>query len=74
MQTSAVHILKTNIFFPQDREFVIKNLKRFSAVRRATVDLEDRDKILRVECKQLSASQIINIVSNYGYMCSELPE
>ncbi len=74
MQTGAIYIMKTNILFPQDREFVIKNLTRISAIRNATVDLEDRDKVLRVECEKLSASQIINIVSNYGYVCAELPD
>lgn len=74
MQTSSIHILKTNIYFPQDKEFVVKNLSRYQFIRKATIDLEDRDKVLRVESEKLSTSQIINIVANYGFVCAELPE
>jgi hypothetical protein len=74
MQLYSVHIYQTNIQFPRDKEFIVNQLNRVPSVRKATIDITDSDKVLRVECKSLSSSHIINIVTNYGYVCRELPE
>lgn len=37
-------------------------------------DLEDCDKILRVECVSLKASVIIEKITNAGFICAELSD
>jgi hypothetical protein len=74
MHTGTIHILQTNIQYQKERDFVLAQLHRIPSVRRASVDLDDKDRILRVECDQLSVRNIINILSNIGISGKELED
>lgn len=54
---------------------VIGHLGKLSGVIRTSVDLNDRDNILRVECdSSIRPSDIEDRVSRLGFNCSELPD
>lgn len=74
METIHIHILQTNIQSPRERDFLLCQLKQIDDVQNASVDFADRDKVLRVECRNYTLQQVVNIVSNYGIWCRELPE
>lgn len=68
-----VHIFKTNIKTASDVN-VIKNLLDLNPkVSRFSIDLEDVDKVLRIESsKKLSEKDLIEEVKSKGFMCGKL--
>lgn len=66
-----IHIFKTNI-----RKENIHQLKpvfdRNRSISQWNVDTEDCDLVLRVVSHELTESEIINLVSRYGFVCEEL--
>lgn len=69
-----VEIFKTNI---ENRKQVRRILSSFSATfpdLRVNVDLEDCDKILRVEGESIVADKVIDFMSVTGHQCEMLPD
>ena len=67
-----VEVFKTNV---QDRELaehIASILRSKFAFSRINFDLEDCDKILRVESKQICVETVIEIVSTLGFECEVL--
>ncbi len=64
-------VFKTNIKTPQDT-LAIKDALNIDAIEQWTVDTEDTDCVLRVVTQTLSINEMINIITNEGYECSEL--
>lgn len=65
-------ILKTNINSKNDFRPVDDFLCSHFSVNECTVDLEDRDKVLRIVGHDLIMDEIISKVSDFGFECSEL--
>jgi hypothetical protein len=65
-------ILKTNI--KSHNEFIpVKNsLHDFYKVNDCSIDLEDRDKVLRVTGNNLNQDDVISKVKSFGFLCEEL--
>lgn len=68
-----VKVFKTDIDTPKKARIIIDQLLQLHPTGRITVDLEDCDKVLRVETKQATNSDIINAVHKKGFECEVLP-
>jgi hypothetical protein len=69
-----VEVFKTNIFNDaeaQELAFIISD--KFPGIS-INFDLEDCDKILRVEGHQFNSHQIIDLVTRQGYSCAVLED
>ncbi len=67
-------IFRTNI--PNKMEFLrIKHsLSENYPVLGCTIDLEDCDKVLRVECENIPIATIVQEVARQGFLCEELAD
>ena len=67
-----VLVFKTNVRNKKHVTEVANRLAQFSDINRWNFDLQDKDKILRVEADDLSAKIIENTLQQAGYICEEL--
>ncbi len=72
MNVRTVEVFKTNISAPIDADMVTTLLHRYFPGSRVSVDLEDCDKVLRIEGSNLAALRVIQLVCSKGYHCSML--
>ncbi len=64
---------KTNVFHRELAEQLASALRGQFAFSKISFDLEDCDKILRVEGKQICVETVIEILTNHGLECEVLP-
>ena len=71
-----VEVLKTNVKDPIHADFIIQQIHKLFPWYKANFDLEDSDRILRVEPRQgeIEAASIINLLNDYGYEGEILPD
>jgi len=69
---NSILIFKTNIKTQRAKKRILDLLVAFAAIEQATVDLADKDCVLRIVSGSLSAEQIISIIIEAGFECSEL--
>jgi hypothetical protein len=67
-----VHIFKTNVRSKKHVSIVAHRLDHFSVINRWNFDLQDKDRILRIEADDLSPKLIENVLQEAGYFCQEL--
>jgi hypothetical protein len=67
-----VHVFKTNIRRTTDRLQLAPVFNTIPGIEKWNVDLEDCDKVLRVETKTLSPASITQLVRQAGFQCEEL--
>ncbi|MFD1604052.1 hypothetical protein ACFSJW_08905 [Flavobacterium artemisiae] len=67
-----VEVFKTNVQKETDTNYIIAVIKRQFPAYKINFDLEDCDKILRVEGVDLQWKNIINYVNCLGYSCVKL--
>jgi len=67
-----VLVFKTNVRNKKHINKVAPALEQFRDINRWNFDLQDKDKILRVEAAELSAKAIENSLKQAGYYCEEL--
>lgn len=67
-----VLVFKTNLSSAGCQQTVGAALQPFGTSIYWTVDLEDCDKILRVETASVAANAIVQTMRNAGFMCEEL--
>jgi hypothetical protein len=67
-------IFRTNI--PNKMEFlrVKHSLSESYPVLGCTIDLEDCDKVLRVECENIPVEAIVKEIARQGFHCEELAD
>ncbi len=65
-------ILKTNINSKIDFKKVRYFLNGSFKINECTVDLGDRDKVLRVVGSELNMNEVISKVKDLGYYCEDL--
>jgi hypothetical protein len=65
-------ILKTNINSKIDFKKVKYSLVNYYNINECTVDLGDRDKVLRVVGNELDIDDVISTVKELGYYCEDL--
>ncbi|WP_257670090.1 hypothetical protein [Parapedobacter tibetensis] len=68
----VVEIFKTDVSDSGQAEALSKSLKPMVADGRVTFDLEDVDKILRIESEGGIAEQVIRFLDANGYSCKLL--
>ena len=67
-----VEIFKTNVEKETETNYIIAVIKRQFPMYKVNFDLEDCDKILRVEGVDLQWKNIIDYVNCLGYSCVKL--
>ncbi|WP_126248832.1 hypothetical protein [Chitinophaga rhizosphaerae] len=67
-----IGIFKTNINTQKEKKRVIRALSGEFSATMCTLDLEDCDKVLRVDCPQMQEHQVISFVRDLGYQCAVL--
>ncbi len=74
METNPDHILifKTNISEVTEHSDLHQTLSSHPEIMQWSVDTEDTDCVLRVVSEKLKPNHITEIVTQYGYDCSEL--
>jgi hypothetical protein len=69
-----VFVFKTNINGIHHIEKLKTYFNNRDEILRWSVDMQDIDKVLRVEAESDNPSDIINIVQTAGFECEELPD
>ena len=67
-----VEVFKTNVQERKQATLLFEVLAKHFPLFKINFDLEDCDKILRVEGESISNERIINIVHTNGYQCKVL--
>lgn len=68
-----VKVFKTDVQYVEEVENIINMLLRKYSGLRITFDLEDEDKILRVEGAFFKAEDVVFCLKEQGYYCVNLP-
>ena len=69
-----VLVFKTNVRFKRHVTEVATRLGQFADISRWNFDLQDKDRILRIEAAALSPKIIENELQRAGYYCKELAD
>lgn len=67
-----IHVFKTNIRTLSQQESVAGILDKFFPQGGWNIDREDIDCVLRVESSELNEEEIIQLITQSGFSCSEL--
>ena len=68
----VVEIFKTNVQKESDRDYIMMVMQKQFPDYKINFDLEDCDKILRIEGVDLQCDNVMNHVSGLGYTCVRL--
>ena len=68
-----VLVFKTNLRFKKQINAVTPHINTLQGIARWNVDLDDTDKILRIESVDLSPRSVEATLQQAGYFCEELP-
>ena len=72
--STVVQVFKTNVTDPSQASLLCALVQTEVTVQRANFDLEDCDKILRVESTVNIDEKIIALLHLHGFLCEELPD
>lgn len=72
--TCVIQVYKTNVLEQEHADMLCNLVEQELIVQRANFDLEDCDKILRVESSDNIDDQVIALLRLYGFTCEELPD
>ncbi|MGM8362986.1 hypothetical protein ACSV4D_13820 [Flavobacterium sp. ARAG 55.4] len=73
METNSnILIFATNIKTEKDKKLVSPVLNAHPKIEKWNIDLEDIDSVLRIETKTLNTEDIIKIIAEQDYKCTEL--
>ena len=65
-------ILKTDIESEKDTKLVNNYLRYYYPINELSVDLGDKDKVMRITGKDLSQREVVNKITSLGFKCEEL--
>lgn len=68
----VVDVFKTNVNRTVDAEIIIAMLVRYCKCVKVTFDLDDCDKVLRIEHSHDLTCEIIALVNQLGFACEQL--
>ncbi len=66
---TMVEILKTNVESQEEADDIITVLKKLFPDYKINFDLEDCDKILRIEAKEFDVENVVQNLNMMGYKC-----
>ncbi|HEY3429966.1 MAG TPA: hypothetical protein VGK39_04755 [Cyclobacteriaceae bacterium] len=72
--TNVVQVFKTNVSDPSQASMLCDLVQTEISVQRVNFDLEDCDKIFRVESTVNMDDKIVALLHLHGFMCEELPD
>ena len=72
--TNVVQVFKTNVKDPSHASMLCDLVQTEITVQRANFDLEDCDKIFRVESTVNVDKKVIALLLLHGFTCEELPD
>ena len=67
-----VEVFKTNVYEVEKSNLIFQKLHKHFPENKINFDLEDCDKILRVEGKNILSEKIIEILKEEGHFCEVL--
>jgi hypothetical protein len=67
-----IEVFKTNVRSKKNADKVVSLIKSSLPVGKVNFDLEDCDKILRIEAKEIQVQPILNLLLDLGFSCSPL--
>lgn len=70
--TMPVEVFKTNVKTKRNADMVVHRIKRILPVGRVSFDLEDCDKVLRIEATEIQSQSILNLLLELGFTCTLL--
>lgn len=70
----CVEIFKTNVETSEEANQVMAVLKQVLPYTQVNFDLEDCDKILRIEGFSVDSNRVVNTVKQLGYNCEAIPD
>ncbi|WP_026713110.1 hypothetical protein [Flavobacterium daejeonense] len=73
-EINNILIFGTNIKTEKDKNSISPILDAHPEIHQWNIDLEDIDSVLRIESETLNAEQIIKLITEQDYKCSELSE
>lgn len=65
-------VFKTNLRYRKNIHQVSQHLDQLQGMIRWNVDMHDKDRILRIEARDLSPRVVEHTLSHAGYSCEEL--
>ncbi len=68
----TIHVFKTDVRNRKNVSALAPHLQNIEGIIRWNVDLQDIDKVLRVECASVPATLIEKSVRKAGHFCEEL--
>ena len=69
-----IEVFKTNVQNPESAEKIAKALSTHFGYQSVAFDLEDCDKILRIESDNISNPKVIKLLQELGCQCEVLPD
>ncbi len=73
-ESRKILAFKTSIRFKKDVKKLEQMLNQFIGNKRWNIDLDDIDKVLRIETETLTTQDIVHVINQAGYFCEELPD
>lgn len=67
-----IKIFKTNVDCPKDASYIMRCLQELVFGCQFNFDLQDCDRILRIEGKRISSRKVVESLKKLGYQCAEL--
>ena len=67
-----IEVFRTNVKTKRNADKVISHIKTKLPAGRINFDLEDCDKILRIEAKEIQVQPIQNLLLELGFTCTPL--
>jgi hypothetical protein len=67
-------VFKTDLESEERLETIKPFLDEHPGIIKWNVDKHDIDKVLRIESKNISSADVINLVQKAGFVCEELPD
>jgi predicted RNA binding protein with dsRBD fold (UPF0201 family) len=68
----VIEVFKTNVHEPEKSKMIIQKLLRYFPGNKINFDLEDCDRILRIEGKNISSEKIREMLNSEGHLCEIL--
>ncbi len=70
----AVLVFRTHVRYKKDQRRIAPVLDGDGRILQWSVDLADRDKVLRIVTDALLTGQVVDLLQGAGYACEELPD
>jgi len=67
-----VEVFRTTVKKTKEANFLIEQLKSYFPGSRFNFDLDDCDKVLRVEAESVAVDKVIGLLNEVGFSCAVL--